>query len=76
MNRKTLRELKTGEDGIISKIGGNGDIRRRLSDLGMCKGTNISCVLNAPFGGMSAYLIRGTLIAIRKRDADNILLRV
>ena len=49
-------------------------MRRRMIDLGIVEGTKIECVGRSPSGDPSAYMIRGAVIAIRKRDAKNILL--
>ncbi len=47
-------------------------IRRRFIDIGINPGINIKKELRSPFGGISAYSILGTLIAIRDVDAKDI----
>ena len=49
-------------------------MRRRLLDIGMIPGTEIFCAGRSPFGDPSAYLVRGKLIAIRKKDAKRIVI--
>ncbi len=48
-------------------------IKRRFLDIGIVPGTSIKKVLISPFGGMSAYFIMGSTIAIRDGDAEGIM---
>ncbi len=75
MKQKTVNELKLEEVGIVNKIIGEETIKRRLLDLGLIEGTNIKPVLISPLGNPRAYEFRGSLIAIRKEDAENIKLK-
>lgn len=75
MKEKTVNELKLEEVGIVNKIIGEETIKRRLLDLGLIEGTNIKPVLISPLGNPRAYEFRGSLIAIRKEDAENIKLK-
>ncbi len=50
----------------------SGQIRRRLLDLGICKGTVIIPIFRSMTGDSTAYLVRGSTIALRKDDAKNI----
>ena len=63
-----LNELKINKTGKIFEINCENDIKRRLLDLGMIKGTKITPVLISPSGDPKAFDIRGTLIAIREED--------
>lgn len=48
----------------------NGAIRRRLLDLGIVSGTKITAILKSPSGDPTAFEIRGSVIALRKEDAN------
>lgn len=72
MKEKTVNELELGEIGIVNKIVGEETIKRRLLDLGLIEGTDIKAVLVSPSGDPRAFEFRGSLIAIRKEDAENI----
>ena len=65
-------ELKIEEIGVVYRIMGEETIKRRLLDLGLIEGTNIKPVLISPSGDPRAFEFRGSLIAIRKEDAENI----
>lgn len=71
----TLYELPLNTVGIIDNINCNGNIRRRMLDLGLIKGTKITPVFKSPSGDPIAYEIRKTLIAIRKEDSSMITLK-
>lgn len=70
-----LNELPLNTVGIIDELNCNGNIRRRLLDLGLVKGTKITPVFKSPSGDPTAYEIRRTLIALRKEDSKLIKLR-
>ncbi len=67
-----LSSLKIGESGIIDSLENKGMMRRRLIDLGFAKGSETACVGVAPLGDPKAYLIKGTVIALREEDSSKI----
>ena len=68
-----LNELKINQKGIIKEITTTGTIKRRFLDLGLVKGTPIIPVLVSPTKEPRAFEVRGSVIAIRKEDAQKIL---
>jgi len=74
-NKKALSQLCTGEEGTVTSLDISGRMRRRLQDLGVINGTKITCVFHAPFGDPTAYEVRGALIALRKEDAEKIIIK-
>ena len=50
-----------------------GSLRRRLLDLGFIPGTVLVPAFKSPFGDPIAYLVRGTLLALRSEDSKTIL---
>ena len=72
---KTLWELEPGETGIVEKISCDRSQHRRLLDLGFVKESEILCVGKSPLGDPKAYQVRGAVIAIRKKEGKNILLK-
>ena len=53
-----------------------GNIRRRLLDLGLVKGVEITHVLTSPSKGLKAFDIRSSLIAIRDEDSKLIEIKI
>lgn len=71
-----LSELENGSVGIIDENRLTGGIRQRLYDLGFCDGGVVECVGESMFKNPRAYLIKGSVFAIRNEDAKRIILRV
>lgn len=67
-----LSQLKPGQSATVVRLRLAGAMRRRLYDLGMIPGTQIKRLQTAPAGSPIAYAVRGTVIALRKKDARNI----
>lgn len=67
----TLVELAPGHSARVVGISPScqGAQRRRLLDLGIVRGTEISAVLRSAAGDPIAYSIRGALIALRREQA-------
>jgi DtxR family Mn-dependent transcriptional regulator len=72
-----LDELRPGEVGVVVRLAGGvqGAQRRRLLDLGVVPGTVIRVELASASGDPMAYRIRGAVIALRRAQADDILVR-
>ncbi len=69
-----LSELPNGDPVRIVRLDEacTGHARRRILDLGLTRGAPLRRELHGPFGGMSAYRVRGTLIALRDDQTRNI----
>lgn len=67
-----LSQLPLNKDGIIQELKCDGNIRRRLLDMGLVKGTKIKPVLVSPSKDPRAFEVRGSIIAIREEDAKYI----
>lgn len=69
-----LAALREGESGYVAQIQAAPAMERRLQDLGLVRGTRVTCMARSPAGDPCAYLIRGALIALRRADAQSITL--
>ena len=65
----TLNEMKAGQTGIITKVGGSGELRCRLLDMGLIPKTQVKIVKFAPMGDPMELHIRGYELTIRLDDA-------
>ncbi len=72
---RTLKDLHPGQEARIKSLLCTGSMRRRLLDIGLTENTPALCLHRAPGGDPSAYLIRGAVIAIRAKDAEDILIK-
>lgn len=73
MANKALNKISKGEKSKVIDITVKSDAKRRLMDLGIVKGTIIEKLYTSPSGSPSAYLIRGTVIALRDEEAESII---
>ena len=69
---KVLSELQKGESGKVTKVNGEGAIRRRLFDMGITPGTEVMMRKKAPLGDPIEITVRGYELSIRKSEAENI----
>lgn len=71
---KTLDNLNIGEAAFIRDLNVDKNVKLRLLDLGFTQNALIKCVYNSPSKNPRAYLIMGSIIALRNEDAKNILI--
>ena len=69
---RTLRDAKVGETVRISKLHGEGAVKRRIMDMGITKGTDVFISKLAPLGDPVEISVRGYELSIRKSDAEMI----
>ena len=66
---RTLKEVKIGETVKVSRINGEGAIKRRIMDMGITRGVEIYVRKVAPLGDPVEITVRGYELSIRKADA-------
>lgn len=69
---RTLRSAKPGNVVKVIKVHGVGAVRRRIMDMGITKGIQISVRKVAPLGDPMELTVRGYELTLRKADADMI----
>ena len=65
----TLQEAKIGETVKISRLNGTGPVKRRIMDMGLTKGTEVTVRKIAPLGDPIELTVRGYELSIRKDEA-------
>lgn len=68
----TLKEVKIGSKATVKKLNGEGAIKRRIMDMGITKGVEITVRKVAPLGDPLEISVRGYELSLRKQDADMI----
>ena len=66
----TLKEAKIGSTVPVTKVGGEGALKRRIMDMGITKGVQIYVRKVAPLGDPVEVTVRGYELSLRKADAD------
>lgn len=74
MGALPLDALPIGRSAVISDVlKKNADISKRLLQLGFRRESDVECVGESPLGGMRAYRVLESIIALRNEDARLIL---
>lgn len=68
-----LDEIAPGERGVVYELRNDIGMRRRLREIGLVEESEVECLGRSPAKDPAAYLIRGAVIAIRKKDAHRVL---
>lgn len=68
----TLRNAKIGQTVTVTRLNGEGALRRRIMDMGITKGTPIYVRKVTPLGDPVEVTVRGYELSIRKGDAESI----
>ena len=73
---RTLLELKPNEEAVINSLSPTcrGQQRRRLLDLGIVPGAKISILMKSPLNDPVGYLVKDTIVALRRKQAKEILI--
>ena len=67
---KTLRSAKVGETVKVVKLHGEGAVKRRIMDMGITKGVDVTIRKVAPLGDPIEVTVRGYELSLRKEDAE------
>lgn len=69
---KTLREVPCGQTVKVSRLTGEGPVKRRIMDMGITKGVDIFVRKVAPLGDPVEVTVRGYELSLRKADTEMI----
>ena len=69
---RTLKDVKIGEIVRVTKVGGEGALKRRIMDMGITKGVSIKVMKVAPLGDPVEITVRGYELTLRKADCEKI----
>ena len=68
----TLDKVVVGDAVKIARLNGTGAVKRRMMDMGLTKGTEVTVDRIAPLGDPIELTVRGYKLSIRKADAETI----
>lgn len=71
----TLDKLPIGKPAVILTVGGEGDLRCHLLDMGLIPHTEVTVRKIAPLGDPMELYLRGYTMTLRKEDAARIEVR-
>ncbi|MBS4459037.1 ferrous iron transport protein A [Lactococcus petauri] len=67
-----ISSLNIGQRGVVRLLEGESEIKRRLMDMGITRGTSIAVHKLAPLGDPMELHLRGYSLSLRKKDAEKI----
>ena len=70
---KTLKNVECGQTVKVSRLVGEGAVRRRIMDMVISKGTEIYVRKVAPLGDPIEVTVRGYELSLRKGEAEDIV---
>ena len=71
-----MRQMKKNQNGSILKVKANGELGRRIRDMGLVPGTQIKIQGRAPLKDPVALRVKGFTLALRNKEADFIEVEV
>ena len=75
MEKLTLADLKINDKAEIVGIDIQGEIRRRLLDMGLIKGTKFKVVRVAPLGDPIEIMLKNFHLTLRVEEASGIIVK-
>lgn len=71
-----LGELPLGKTAVVKSIESSTLLMKRIINLGVTKGAEITPLFRAPFGDPTAYSVKGCVVALRKSDCEGIIVMI
>ena len=68
----TLRDVSVGQTVNVTRLNGDGPVKRRIMDMGITKGVEVYVRKVAPLGDPVEVTVRGYELSLRKADAEMI----
>ena len=72
INMNTLKNTAIGSTVKVVRLHGEGALRRRIMDMGITRGVEVTVRKLAPLGDPMELTVRGYELTLRKADADMI----
>ncbi len=76
MAQINMRQMDVNQTGIISAVKANGELGRRIRDMGLVKGTEIRVQGRAPLNDPVSLRLMGFTLTLRNNEAENIQVEV
>ena len=67
---RTLKDIRVGDTVTVTRVTGDGPVRRRIMDMGITKGVEIYVRKVAPLGDPMELNLRGYELTLRRADAS------
>ena len=65
-----LRQMRVDQRGIIKTVAAQGELGRRIRDMGLVPGTEVTVIGRAPLKDPVALRLKGFTLTLRNSEAD------
>ncbi|WP_136805412.1 FeoA family protein [Desulfosediminicola flagellatus] len=76
MQTIALRQMKKGESGSITAVKANGELGRRIREMGLIPGAKVTICGKAPLQDPVAIRVLNTTLTLRNNEADFIQVEI
>ena len=76
MLQLNMRQMKKGQAGVIRTVSAQGELGRRIRDMGLVPGTPVKVQGRAPLKDPVALRVMGFTLTLRNNEADYIQVEV
>lgn len=76
MTKRNMRQMAANQSGTITAVRANGEMGRRIRDMGLVPGTKVTVRGRAPLNDPVALRILGFTLTLRNNEADFIEVEV
>ena len=76
IKKKTLKDLKIGQTGVVVSVKGKGSIKQRMMDMGLVSGSEVKVIRVAPLGDPIEISLKGYNLSLRKSEAQDIVVEI
>ena len=71
-----LRAMRIDQSGVIKTVAAQGELGRRIRDMGLVPGTEITVIGRAPLKDPVALRLKGFTLTLRNSEADYITVEI
>jgi ferrous iron transport protein A len=71
----TLNQLNIGQKATVQHVEISSSLYDKLLKFGLTQDAVVECVGKSPFGDPAAFVLRGTVIALRNDDSRHIFIK-
>lgn len=72
MKHTNMRNMKPNQKGIVASVNAEGQLGRRIRDMGLVTGTEVRIIGRAPLYDPVALRLNGFTLTLRNNEADYI----
>ncbi|NLZ26351.1 MAG: ferrous iron transport protein A [Chloroflexi bacterium] len=62
--------MQPGQKAVVKKVHGEGNLRQRILDMGILRGTELEMIKKAPLGDPIEFKVKGYDLSLRQSEAS------